>query len=236
MALIDCFLPPLAFAAMLGSEPSMADTPYATARADMDRLLDQAMEKARMEHPHQADNALFAVCAFADEAILDSAWPGRKEWMHHKLQQIRFQSGNAGVEFYQRMEMLCAGPARAGAAEPDPDAPDLTLDDSRREVLEVYAACLTLGFKGQYSNDQVRIDRLAGSTLQQLLADSGWPENKVFPETYAGALPAAKVPRLKPALRMLIFFSAPLLVAAVLYTSYAFLLSTFVRRWMEALG
>ena len=236
MALIDCFLPPLAFAAMLGSEPNLADTPFETARTDLDKLLDQAVETARRLKPDQADNALFAVCAFADEAVLDSAWAERGAWMRNKLQQVRFHTANAGVEFFERMEMLVAEIARDAAQDPPADGGGSIADNGRREVLEVYAACLTLGFRGKYNDDQGRIDELADVTLQHLLADSGLPEDKVFPEAYLAALSTAQISRLKPAFRTLLLFGGPLLLAAGLYTSYSLLLTAFVEKWLKALA
>jgi type VI secretion system protein ImpK len=237
MALIDCFLPPLAFAAMLGSEPNLSDTPYETARADMDRLLDQALEKARMEKPDYAEQAHFAVCAFADETVLDSPWPGRSAWMHRKLQQIRFHTANAGVEFFERMEMLRAeaeGDRIDGGAGDDRT---LIRDEGLREVLEVYAACLTLGFTGRYNEDRTRVAQLADATLAQLAElPAGSPEDKVFPEAYVATLPAPEASRFTPLLKVLIFFGAPLLLAAGVYAGYGMILSAFVRRWLEALA
>ena len=237
MALIDHFLPPLAFAAMLATEENLADTPFDTARADMDRLLDQAVEKSRLESPDQADDALFAVCAYADEAILDSAWPGRDAWMQRKLQHDRFNTANAGLEFYERLEMLCAHMEHNVPGTAESNDPELNLHENPRESIEVYVACLTLGFKGKYSDDQgkAQVDRLARSNLKQVLADSGLSKNRVFPEAYAAALPAPEPSRFHPALRVVILFGGPLLLAAVLYATYACLLSEFVHKWLGAL-
>ncbi|MBI5896568.1 MAG: DotU family type IV/VI secretion system protein [Desulfobacterales bacterium] len=238
MALIDHFMPPMAFAAMLASEENLATTSFETARADMDRLLDQAVAKARLEKPGQADDALFAVCAFADEAILDSTWPGREAWMRRKLQETRFQTANAGLEFYERLELLCADctPEAAGAvaANEPATAPD---DGEQRELLEVYVACLTLGFRGKYNDaqGQAQVDRLAGANLRRLLADSGLPDEKIFPEAYADALQATKTSAFTPVVKAVLFFGLPLLLAVGIYAAYASLLSAFVQRWVGAL-
>jgi type VI secretion system protein ImpK len=236
MALIDLFLPPMAFAAMLASEENLASTSFETARADMDRLLDQAAERARHEKPGQVDNALFAVCAFADEAILDSSWPGRDAWMRRKLQEVRFQTANAGLEFYERLEKLCAdGLPDTADTNPNEGAP--ALDADQRELLEVYAACLTLGFRGQYNDarGQAQVDRLTGENLRRLLADRGLPGEKIFPEAYAEVLAATEASRLAPVIKGLIFFGLPLLLAVGIYATYSFMLSAFVRNWLAAL-
>lgn len=233
MALIDHFLPPLAFAAMLASEENLANTAFDTARADMERLLDQAMETARRESPDQADDALFAVCAYADEAVLDSAWPGRQAWIRRKLQEERFNTANAGLEFYQRLAQLCA----EGGTPAEGELPGPPLDRKRRELLEVYAACLALGFRGQYSGDQLleKVDRLTGASLQRLLGDNGLAGEMIFPETYATDLPPPEPARMSPALKALILFGGPLLLAMIIYAAYSSLLSAFVSQWLGAL-
>jgi type VI secretion system protein ImpK len=231
MALIDHFLPPMAFAAMLASEENLASTSFEIARADMERLLDQAAAQARLEKPAQADDALFAVCAFADEAILDSSWPGRVAWLGRKLQETRFHTANAGLEFYERLEVLRAGGASGAAAGTS------ALDAGRRELLEVYLACLTLGFRGKYNDPQgqARVERLAGDQLQRLLADSGRLDQKIFPEAYEDSLPPAKRSLITPVAKALVFFGLPLLLAVGIYAAYTSLLSAFVRNWLAGL-
>jgi len=237
MALIDHFLPPIAFAAMLASEEDLADTPYETARADMNRLLDQAEENAHRENPDQANDALFAVCAFADETVLDSSWPGRQAWMRRKLQEERFHTANAGWEFYERFDGLSADEIADENADEKDRPPEAFRNRARRELLEVYLACLALGFKGRYDDDpgRERIDRMAGANLERLIAGSGLSGDKVFPEAYNAPLPAAEPDRFPPALRAIVFFGGPLLVAAVIYGTYWKVLSAFVRKWMALL-
>ena len=237
MALIDHFLPPIAFAAMLASEANLADTPYDTARADMDRLLDRAVEAARREHPDQADDALFAVCAFADETVLDSSWPGRDAWMRRKLQEERFHTANAGWEFYERFERLNTDGITDENRDESDSPSETPRNRARRDLLEVYLACLTLGFKGRYDDDpgRDRIDRMADAGLERLMTDSRLSEEKVFPEAYGTPLPVPEPDRFPPALRAIVFFGGPLLLAAVMYGTYWKVLSAFVRKWMALL-
>jgi len=117
VALVDRFLPAAAFAALLAREPQMRDVSFETARGDMDRLLEQAVADSREYRPEEVEDALLAVCAFADEAVLSSDWPGRGEWLRHSLQRLRFGTANAGEEFYVRLAALCDKASEGVGAE-----------------------------------------------------------------------------------------------------------------------
>jgi len=96
--------------------------------------LDKADERAREAgfDPRQVEAAKFPVVALLDEAILGSKWPGRTGWMGNPLQRQLFNMNIAGEEFFNRLETL-----RADIA-------------ANRQVLEVYYACLAIGFEGRY--------------------------------------------------------------------------------------
>ena len=257
MALVDRFLPAAAFAALLAREPEMREADFATARADMDRLLAEAVADTHTYRPEDVDSALFAVCAFADEAVLASDWPGRNEWLRRSLQRERFGTVNAGEEFYVRLAELCeqaaderaarsipasqvaqaVQPAQASQTVPSP----LFEDESRaalREVLEVYAACLTLGFTGRYYGDAGR-ERLAAITresLDRLMVRGPGLGGKIFPEAYADRQPTPPPPLYKQVARLAVFVVVPLLTALYLHGAYAALLTAWVQDWLRALG
>lgn len=224
MALLDLFIRPMAFATLIASlrDPEAPDC--AVVRADLDRLLDEAMAKALREHAGQAENALFAVCAFIDETLLGSSWPGRKEWMRHKLQQARFHTANAGEEFHIRMESLLK-------EEADSDTPS----GDRREALEVFLACLNLGFRGAAENTG-RVHDLIRHLLEKLYGPDAGPEERAFPEIYAAPSPASRATALKGLIRAFFLFGLPALLAAGLVLTSASLLSAFVRNWLQALS
>lgn len=241
MALVDRFLPAVAFAALLAREPQMRDIPYATARADMERLLDEAEAASGQTRPEEVQDALFAVCAFVDEAVLASGWPGRAEWLRQPLQRQRFGTANAGEEFYARLASLCE---RAGTSLPLPEElsgePAGDSGGSRlREVLEVYAACLTMGFTGRYYDEKGRetLAAITRDSLKRLLAGPGHGQRRgpVFPETYAEQPKAFRPPRWRAALGLLVLFGLPLLAAALIHTAYASLLTDSVREWLKTL-
>jgi len=245
VALVDRFLPALAFAALLAREPEMRDVPYATARADMDRLLDEAVAACREHRPEEVQDAAFAACAFADEAVLASDWPGRTEWMKRPLQRLRFSTANAGEEFYVRLAALCD---KASGVLPAGD--EFAYDDGvgglmgeaggrscLREVLEVYAACLTLGFTGRYYDERGRetLGQITRASLKRLLAGSPALGEHVFPEAYAERPEAPPPSRVRPTLALLALFGLPLLVAACIHAAYASLLAASVQEWLKAL-
>lgn len=240
MALVDRFLPAAAFAALLAREPQMRDVSFETARGDMDRLLGQAVADSREYRQEEVQDALFAVCAFADEAVLSSDWPGRGEWLKHSLQRLRFGTANAGEEFYVRLATLCdkaseshdaaAGLSQSGFFD------DSGRPSSLREVLEVYAACLTLGFTGRYYGDTGR-DRLAAITresLDRLLVHSPSLGDHLFPEAYAPRQPVSPPSRLRAALALAALLGVPALTALYLHAAYASLLVAWVRDWLSA--
>jgi type VI secretion system protein ImpK len=74
----------------------------------------------------------FPLVAFIDEVILGSSWEHRESWRDRPLQLDLFGERTAGQRFFKRLEEL----RREGSA--------------RREILEIYHLCLTLGFAGSY--------------------------------------------------------------------------------------
>jgi len=74
----------------------------------------------------------YAIVAFLDEMILQSGWDQKSQWASHLLQYKYFQTQVAGEEFFHHLTTL----RRALPVNPD--------------LLEVFHACLVLGFEGQY--------------------------------------------------------------------------------------
>jgi type VI secretion system protein ImpK len=85
--------------------------------------------------PEDARLATFAVVAFLDESILNSANPVFADWPRMPLQEELFGGHVAGEIFFQCLERL------------------LARGDSREvaDVLEIYALCLMLGYRGRHS-------------------------------------------------------------------------------------
>jgi len=131
MRLIDCFIEIIAYtsdflktAADENPEASAVEQDYAL----LFKRSEDKMKEGRFEFDAW-DSARFALCAWIDEMIMCSSWEGQSVWVHRQLQRIYYNSTNAGEEFFKRLEEL------------DPGAKD---------IREVYAYCIALGFKGRY--------------------------------------------------------------------------------------
>lgn len=93
----------------------------------------QQERKERLYSQEANDTALFAVCAWADEQLMNANWDGISEvWPSHLLQSSFFGTNLAGVEFFERA---------------------LQLTNDMEIARGVYAACLAYGFKGKYVYD-----------------------------------------------------------------------------------
>lgn len=92
-------------------------------------------EREAQDHGYireDVDLVRFALAAFVDETILDTAWDQRDQWRNRPLQLCLFETVHAGQRFFDELNQL----RRQGEA--------------KRQVLAVYHQCLNLGFEGQY--------------------------------------------------------------------------------------
>ncbi|HEX6288760.1 MAG TPA: DotU family type IV/VI secretion system protein [Herpetosiphonaceae bacterium] len=85
--------------------------------------------------------ATFALVAFADETIAESAWIDRAQWPF--LQYEYFTTRRAGEQFFEQLQQI-QGKKYDYA---------IWKDASRAELLEVYYLCLLLGFRGAWAFD-----------------------------------------------------------------------------------
>lgn len=124
-----------AFALQLRSaqDPGDADT----LRRPIQKLLERLVTDARAAGIDSAhlDEARYALCGLFDEIVLGSKWALKEQWLSAPLQMTYFQDFSAGETFYTRLEA-----ARAGKSPREVD------------LLEVYAQCLAVGFRGKYGD------------------------------------------------------------------------------------
>jgi type VI secretion system protein ImpK len=117
-------------------------------------------------------DAIFPVVAFVDELFLTSSWDHKNEWKLNPLQREYFNTTNAGAEFYDRLSVL------------NKFGPD-------RDVREVYALCMGLGFRGKYfrGEDRQRYEEIKSFNLSFLLPDEAQQNidsATLFPFAYRG--------------------------------------------------
>lgn len=115
------------------AEPLRYDAVAGRARDQLAGL--DAAGRAHGFSKEATDQARYAIVALLDEVVLASRGPLREEWLRRPLAAELFQEFNAGEEFYKRLEAM----GRGGRLDPQTLA-----------QLEVYATCLSLGFKGMH--------------------------------------------------------------------------------------
>ena len=104
--------------------------------------------------------ATFAVVAFLDESILTLNNPIFKDWPRMPLQEELFGVHTAGEMFFQCLDRLLART----------DSPPTA------DVLEVFALCLALGYRGRYGlGGQEGISRVVATISDKLQRVRGGP-------------------------------------------------------------
>lgn len=170
--LLDAFIPTMAFVRQFVAAPQ-ADA--AGLSAQLAPMLSEA-QRVALEQGHGADDvrqALFAIAAWIDEALLTSGWADAQGWRRHLLQRQLFGISNAGVAFFEHLNQV---------------------DASNAAVEEVYLMCLALGFQGHFGHGgqaaerelirQALLGRVLTRTPQEV---AGTADALLFPEGYATA-------------------------------------------------
>ncbi|HPI91859.1 MAG TPA: DotU family type IV/VI secretion system protein [Deltaproteobacteria bacterium] len=169
MHLSDLFVETIAYVVYFLKSVQKKQPPYDQVRARVLQLLSESQKKAADVPVDDYDQARFALCAWIDEALMNSAWAERTTWIKEPLQLKFYQTTNAGELFFERLNTLAA---------------------HQNEVREVYYLCLAMGFMGRYGNEEDRflLDQLKTSNLKVLTGTSlGLPSLKkgeLFPEAY----------------------------------------------------
>ncbi len=171
MRLTDCFMDLLGYVCYFLKAASGRQPPYSQVKADIVRLLGESEEGVRkgLVSREEYDQARFAVCAWVDEAILNSDWKEKAQWQKEQLQRVYYRTTDAGEEFFERLN---------------------TVGFQERAVREVYYLCLALGFMGRHCHpgDEFLLGQLKTSNLKLLLGTSvGIPSlerEQLFPGAY----------------------------------------------------
>jgi type VI secretion system protein ImpK len=171
--LTDCFMDVIVFVIFFLKTVANRQPSYDQVKADILRLLSQGEVPVKRGFFTQEDyeTGRFAVCAWIDEAILNSSWNQRQQWQREQLQRFFYGTTEAGEEFFERLNSL--GP-------------------HQREVREVFFLVLALGFQGGYCHpeDEPLLEHLKASNVKLLVGTSvGLPSlerRELFPEAYPG--------------------------------------------------
>lgn len=99
--------------------------------------------------------ANYALVAFIDETILKSSWEHRERWRERPLQLELYGERMAGTRFFEFLTR-----ARRGGP-------------AKRDLLEIYHLCLTLGFEGEYA---IRGREQLRPLIEEVRRELGLPE------------------------------------------------------------
>jgi type VI secretion system protein ImpK len=209
LRLIDCFLGVMAATVFATRSDDQAPVDAEAFRRDVETLLAQG-EKAAQDagfSKDDIDQARFAVCAYVDEVIQLSGWSARELWAAAPLQRAYYNTTNAGVEFFKRLD---------------------SLTEDNVPVREVYATCLAAGFKGQYFQERhsQTLTEIRKSNLRSVwgddYSDASLSAGLLFPQAYAPEGQKGKGRHIwrRGNLSTLILFIIPPLVTLMAYLFY----------------
>ena len=216
---MDCFTEIFAYTLLFLERVGEKQYPYDKVKADYDRffmIADLYKTKGGFKQ-EEFDLARYAVCAWVDEKILMSTWKEKNQWLKNQLQRVYYNTTSAGSDFFMKLNKI---------------------NVTQKNVLEVYAICMCLGFKGRYFSDDAQdsyyLDELKLSTVMQIMGNSfkltSAEGERLFPEAYNGG----KLPPLPPkkgksmTLASALIVSAPIAVFFGLYFLFKYLLSSYV--------
>lgn len=127
---------------------------------------------AKQITPFEVQQVKYALAAFIDEAVLNSAWPKRSSWMGKPLQLQYFGEHSAGEGFFNRLSELRQG------------------GNQYINILEIYYVCLQFGFEGMYRMQgleklmALQVDlrsqiEMSRGIIDPRLAPNGLPQQKI---------------------------------------------------------
>ena len=153
MHISEMFVDVIAYVVYFLKTASKRQSPYDQVRARILQLISESQKRSVDFVPQDYDQARFAICAWIDEAVMNSSWNERSAWQREPLQLKFYQTTNAGELFFERLNILAA---------------------HQNDVREVYYLCLAMGFKGRYGNveDGFLLDQLKSSNLKVLTGAS----------------------------------------------------------------
>jgi type VI secretion system protein ImpK len=188
-------------------------------RAHRSRVADAGAFRAQVKHllaaanrdaaqagydPQSVKLAIYACVALVDESVLNSGEPALAGWASQSLQEEVFGDHMAGETFFAYLDDLLGRPDSEETAD----------------VLEVFALCLLLGFRGRYAAaDRGSLDarlRAAREKVARIRGGRG-ALSPAWPLPVGETVPAAHDPWVR---RLWIAALAAVAVALVLFVVY----------------
>jgi type VI secretion system protein ImpK len=218
MSLVDCYSELFAFTGYLLRDVDRKPVRYEAAEKNYSLLIARSEERARSSGYSEREwlDGFFPVCAWIDESILCSNWSDSAKWAHEQLQRRYFQTTNAGEEVFARLAAL---------------------GEEDREVREVYAYCLAIGFKGAYYQAaEKELQEIAVQNIRAVSEESAldFPQ-ELFPDAYEAALAGRRERRKRwrtPSLFSITVFLLPIVAFWGLFFSYDVMLSNEVAGYL----
>jgi len=178
--LIDCFIESLAYTlevteAVGNGQHHDFNSVQSHISSLLDSLQNTVPDGGYSQQQYQL--ALFAVVAFIDEKIVSSKWEYRQLWSRSLLQRKFFDTTNAGVDFFEKLDSL------------NPFNP------AERDIREVYFYCISLGFSGKFYGEGVQssLQKIKQDNFQLLLDGDGSTEHALFPAAFGRVKNEGKV-------------------------------------------
>lgn len=173
MRIVDCFTDVILFTRkFVRGELNVNE--LEEVRNELIRLFEQSWTLAESKGMAEAFyiQAKFPIVALVDELIQCSSWEQKSSWQKNSLQRHYFDTTSAGAEFYDRLNVL------------NKFGPD-------RDIREVYALCLGLGFRGKFfrGEDRKAYEEVKAFNLSLLLPDEALKNidsATLFPFAYKG--------------------------------------------------
>ncbi|MFZ4858664.1 MAG: DotU family type IV/VI secretion system protein [Desulfuromonadaceae bacterium] len=218
MKLVDCFMPLIGFVAHFRKNVVETQPEFQQVKGYITQLIAKSEECVKKSSISQTeyDQARFIVCAWIDENILSSNWKEKQQWQKEQLQRIFYNTTDAGVEVFERLNQL---------------------DYHQNEVREIFYLCLSLGFKGRFVNqgDEFLLEQLKSSNLKLLIGnDSGLRSLETgdfFPEAYplqTGEVTQQEKPRFS--IMIILAILGPVLLFLILFLIYRFTLGSIASK------
>jgi type IV/VI secretion system ImpK/VasF family protein len=144
--------------------------PVEAERAWLRSRFDATAAKCRGALAADWELAGYALASAADELmIVDIAWPGQSWWENHALEVELFGTRRRATEFYSRAEKAAALPTR--------------------NALQIYVACVVMGFRGVLRDRPDALDTWLRSNGQLIELGADRPQVPAVGPDVPGAPP-----------------------------------------------